>query len=342
MSVTGRLLASVNRSEFSYPVTLLEGKVSVDGTNPIRRKLNATIAARPDSPECDVFRTELRAEYGVSLDNSSWYWFPVGTFVLTDAKEADGGKMTITGEDRWRRVANARFLAPVVTSGKHTDAIKDLMQGADGRILCTDFTGRTSQHNSSIWERDRDKAVRELAKSIGVDVYFNPLGVAEIREVSTVAGIASWTLGEGDGGCLIFPRRELSQGNAYNAVVVEGEDASGAVAVRAVAKITDPNSKLFFGGGFAQRPRYYRSSLITTTAQAQSTAESLLLRVSGVAKTLNIEAFLNPALEVGDTIRVEVDPGVWEYHIVESFTIPLGPGGTTIATRAPSDDSGEQ
>lgn len=331
-AVSGRLLASVNRSAFTYPVKMLEGEVSVDGNSPIRRKLSAKIVAKLSDPECDVFRTEIRAEYGISLNNFSWVWIPVGTFVVVKATE-DNGVVTISGEDRWRRVANARFLRPVTTSGLHVNAIKSLVEGADGRITCIDYTAKTSTHRSSIWERDRDKAALDLAKAIGVDVYFNPTGGAETRLVPTIDATKAWNVGGGDGGVFIGARKGTSQDRTYNAVVVEGEDASGNVAVRAVSTITNGASSLLFGGSFSQKPRYFRSSLITSQAQAQSTADSMLLRVSGVAKEIEIDSFVNPALEAGDTVKAEMAAGVWEYHLVESFTIPLGPGGMTLNTK---------
>lgn len=338
-SVTGRLTASVNRSAFTYPVTLVDGSVKVDGSSPIRRKLDAVIVAKRGDPECDVFRTEIRAEYGISLNNFSWIWIPVGTFVVTGAKEVPGG-MQITGEDRWRRIVDARFLQPEVTSGKHIDRIKELMERADGRISCLDHTGSTSTHRSSVWERDRDKAVIQLQNAIGAEVYFDPLGIAGIYN-SPVLGQSVWNLDGNDGGCLIEPRVDTNRDKVYNAVVVEGEDASGNTAVRAVAKVSDATNKLLYGGAAGQKPRYFRSTLITTQTQAQNTANSMLVKVSGIPKTVEIDAFANPALDAGDTVRVEIDPGSWEYHMVESFTIPLGPGGMTIATRAALEDGGE-
>lgn len=332
--VTARLVASVNRSAFTYPVKLLDGSVKVDLSNPIRRKLDALIVAKESDPECDTFRTEIRAQYGISLNNFDWIWFTVGTFVVTAAEEAGAGQMKITGEDRWRRVVDARFLSPVVTSGLHINAIDALITDADGRIVCTDYTGKTSQHRSSVWERDRDKAVLELAKAIGVDVYFNPSGAAEIRPVPVIDATSAWRVHGGDGGVLIEPRRKKSRDKVYNAVVAEGEDASGNVAVRAVATVGATNSQLQYGGAAGQKPRFYRSTLITTQEQAQNTANSLLAKVSGAAKTVTIDSFTNPALEAGDTLHVEIEPGRYELHLVEAFDIPLGPGGMTIATRA--------
>jgi hypothetical protein len=36
---------------------------------------------------------------------------------------------------------------------------------------------------------------------------------------------------------------------------------------------------------------------------------------------------------------VEVEPGKFERHLVDSFKVPLGPGGFTLATRTPYDET---
>lgn len=336
--VSGRLLASVNRSPFSYPVQMESGEVSVSSKDPIRRKLSATIIADINDPECDVFRTEMRAEYGIWLPSGDVVWVPVGTFVVTDAEQAGRGRINIKGEDRWRRILNARFLRPIVTSGKHVDAIEDFLIGADPRITVLKLNDPDSMHNKMLWERDRDKAIHELAKAIGLDVAFNPAGIAEIRSMPSIGDPVVWTIGRGEGSALIDSKQKRAQGNTYNAVVAEGEGSDGTPPVRAIATIDDPNSKILFGGAFAQRPRYYRSALMTTVEQCQTAANALLARVSGVPKTLSLESFVHPGLDGGDVILAEIETNVWERHIVDSFTIPLGPGGFSLSTRAPYEE----
>lgn len=337
--VTGRLRASVNGSAFTYPVNMLKGEVEVSGSSNIRRKLKATIAASIDSPEVDTFRTELRAEYGIYLNSQEIVWIPQGTFVVEEANEGSQGEIEITAPDRWHRVANSRFLMPETTSGRHVDEIIRLLQGADGRIVAQDFTGRTSTHNASLWERDRDTAVTDLAKAIGATVYFNPMGVAEIREEPSLASEVAWTVQGGDGGTLIDAKRGRKQGNTYNAVVAEGEAPDGGAAVRAIAYIDDPASPIYWGGPFGFRPRFYRSSLMTTEAQCLQAAQSMLHKASGISKTLDLDTFPHPGLDAGDVVQVETAPGVWERHIVDSFTLPLGPGGVSLTTRTSSDEA---
>lgn len=340
--VTGRLRASINGSPFSYPVQMLQGAVEVSGNSQMRRKLSCTIRADLDSPECDVFRTEYRAEYGIVKHNGDVIWIPQGIFVIDDAQEAGNKQIKITGKDRWLRVQNARFLQPVTTSGRHLDAMVSMLRGADPRIQVNNLSTSAARHNTSVWERDRDKAIAEMSKSIGADVYFNQLGQAEIKDqVDVGIGVPDWVIGGGDGGVLLTASRQRKQGNTYNAMVVEGETAEGAPSVRAVAYVNDPKSPIYFGGAFAQRPKFFRSSMITTQAQANAAAASMLQKATGIAKILDVSSLPHPGLDAGDIINVEARPGVWERHVVDAFTLQLGPGEISISTRTPNDDPEE-
>lgn len=340
--VTGRLRASINGSPFTYPVQMLQGAVEISGNSQMRRKLSCTIRADIDSPECDVFRTEYRAEYGIMRHNGDVIWIPQGVFVIDDAQEVGRKQIKITGKDRWLRVQNARFLQPVTTSGLHLNAMVSMLRGADQRIQVNNLSTSTARHNTSVWERDRDKAISEMAKSIGADVYFNQLGQAEIKQQQDIGtGIPVWQIGGGDGGVLLDSKRQRKQGNTYNAMVVEGETAEGTPAVRAVRYVDDPKSPIYFGGAFAQRPKFFSSSMITTQAQANAAAESMLQKAVGVAKILDVASLPHPGLDAGDIINVEVAAGVWERHVVDSFTLQLGPGEISISTRTPSDEQEE-
>lgn len=340
--VTGRLVASVNGSTFTYPVKMESGNVDVNSRQPIRRKLSATIKARLDDPEADIFRTEMRAEYGIYVTADTVQWIPVGVFVVTDANELGGGKLSIAGEDRWKRIVNARFLKPRITSGSTVAAITALLVDADPRIIVEDRTGSTDTHRSALWERDRDKAIITLAQSIGAIVYFDGEGTAIIDyEPDLSTGKVAFTVGGGDGGMLIDAQRGTTQGNTYNAVVVEAERPDGTTALRATATISDPDSRIMFGGSFAQRPRFFRSTLIRTQLQAQTVANSLLRKVSGISKSLDLVTFPHPGLDGGDILLAEVTEGVWERHIVDSFSVELGPAEFSVTTRTPYDPDEE-
>lgn len=341
--VTARILGSVGGSAFVIPVPLVSGDVKVDGGSPVRRELSCQLRAGLGDPVVDPFSAELRAEYGlVESSSGDVWWVPVGTFVIESTKEVGPGVVSVKGYDRWRRVANARLTRPVATSGSTAAAIKALLEDADSRITVDVSAAPPGTHQSSLWERDRSDAVLQLARSIGADVFFNPMGVAVVRRAASISDPSVWQVGTGTGGTKVSSARGVSTERTYNGVVVIGEP-SGQPPVYGFAYDSAPSSRTRWGGPYGKRPRFYRSSLISTQAQATAAAQGLLARALGVARTLDMEALPNPALDAGDVITVEVTAGAWQRHQAQTFTLPLGLGTTPITTRSTveGDDDGE-
>lgn len=334
--VTARVLASINGSAFVEPVQLASGSIAVDLSSPVRRSLSCEIVADVDDPSVDAFAAELRVEYGIVDDATArTWWVPVGTFVVSEAVEAGAGVVSVTAPDRWQRIIEARFEQPRTTSGDTVQAIVDLLTEADARIVVDTSRAPTGTHGTSLWERDRDEAITKLAQSIGAVVYFDPMGVAVIARAPALGDAPAWEIGGGDTGVKVSSRRGVSRARTYNAAAVIGEP-QGKPPVYAVRRVT--SGPLRWGGPFGKRPRFLKSSLIATQAQADGAAAALLARVQGVARTLELESLPNPALDAGDVLAAEIEPGVWQRHIAESFTLPLGLGVMPIATRSDADE----
>lgn len=341
------LRGSVNGSPFTVELPLAGSgsSVAVDLKSNTRRKLKASVRAAIESPTVSPISGEVRAYY-VLVDDPTGEQFevPVGTFVLTDAKESSAGVVELTGEDRWRRVLDARFPRPVTTSGNTVAAITSLLQGADARIAVEVAPGvnAAATHRTSVWDRDRDKAINQLAQSIGATVYFDPMGIAYIAPLPSLSQDPYWQILAGPGGARLRRSRGLSRSKTYNAAAVIGDPGNGAAPVYGFASDDDPLSATRYGGPFGRRPRFYKSSLVTTQAQADTTAASLLASVRGIARTQTVEALAHPGLDAGDVIQVE-DNGFRRF-LVGGFTLPLGLGQITIdavTDAATDDDEGE-
>lgn len=344
--VTARIVGSVAGSAFVVPVTMVPGtgSVKVDAGSAVRRTLSCQLNVSMDHPVVDPFVSELRAEYGlVESSSGAVWWVPVGVFVLTGVTEVGAGVVAVEGADRWKRVQGARFERPVSTSGDSVAAMVELLQGADSRITVDATAALPGTHGASVWDRNRDDAVLQLARSTGNTVFMDAEGRAVIRPAPSLSDASVWQVGRGAGGVKVSGRRGVTVDSTYNAVVVIGQP-QGKAPVYGVARDTDPASPTRYGGPFGKRPRFYTSSLITTTAQANAAAAGLLLaRALGVARTLELETLPNPALDGGDVLTVEVEPSVWRRHLVESYTLPLGLGTTPLSTKstATEDDDGQ-
>jgi hypothetical protein len=167
--------------------------------------------------------------------------------------------------------------------------------------------------------------------------------VARIARVASLGDASYWQIGRGPGGAKSSSRRGVTRSKTWNAVAVTGQPGGDLPPVYAVARDTDPASRTRYGGPFGKRPRFYTTSLITTTAQAQAVADAQLAQYLGVARTLSVSAPPNPGLDAGDVITAEVAADEWQRHITEAFTLPLGLGTVGIDTRSnvvEDDDDG--
>lgn len=335
--VQARAWASVNGSAFVVPMKLLSGgSVKVDGGAQVRRSLSCSFAADVASPTVDPFSAELLVEYGIIRGLSEW-WCPVGTFVVTEVKESGTqGVVNVKGEDRWRRIIDARFESPTATYGGIVAGIQTHVLGADPRMTFTDLTGSGATHVGRWWERDRAEGIVDLARSIGAQVYMRPNGsavLAYLPPIPSPSAAATWVVGRGTGGAKITSARALTREGTYNAQVVSSEPVDGQAGAWAVARDTTSGSRTRWGGPFGKKPRFMVSNLIGNNAQAQVVADTMLSKVIGQAWSLDLVGLPRPDLEAGDSLRVEVAPNVWQTHLLDGYTLPLGLGPVTYDTR---------
>jgi hypothetical protein len=97
-----------------------------------------------------------------------------------------GATLSIQADDKWVKVQRARFRQPFASTpgASVTSQIVTLIQGALPAPSPSTVTATsTAIMGKVVWERDRDKAIIELAKSIGARVYFDRNGVATVADV---------------------------------------------------------------------------------------------------------------------------------------------------------------
>ena len=153
-------------------------------------------------------------------------------------------------------------------------------------------------------------------------------------------GSPLWTLSEGEGGLLVSAALNLDRGPAYNRVVATGENTGVGTVPRGVWTDDDPASPTYYSGGFGRKPRFYSSTFITTTDQATSAATSIGASLKGVARSLDLTAVPNPALEPGDPVLIRRLPlGLNEVHLIDALTFSLGADGAMGASSEMGDHS---
>lgn len=320
------------------------GSVTVDEGSQVRRSAQLTVADPTLDPESVIdllapFGTELLIQRGIRFGEGDVELAPLGLFRIESAGRSswtDG--VAIQAADRSKAVADARFIGPWSTPGgsQVRDEIARLITDALPDVEFYDLTDNDAPTSPGVWERDRWPAIESLAKSIGAEAVFDPLGRAVLRPVATNADEPVWTIDAGPRGVMLDVTTGLSREGVYNAVVATGERPNNEPPVTGYAFVQSGN--LAWGGPFGKVPRFYTSQMISTLEQAQSAARAILARSSGFSRTIDPVSVVNPALDVGDAVEIVLPDGRRYRHIVRSLTIPLSEDGQmNVGTRVAED-----
>ncbi len=336
------------------------GSVTNDATAKVRRQVSLEL---PNSDALfnllTVPGTELRPFRQVrSVGGAATYAdVPLGRMEVDSPRigyHPQRGTITVTGGDYFAKVQASEFLLPGVAEFGtviSTQAVTFLQQALPGVSIINQLTS-PYVIGAKVWDTDRAAAITELTDALGAELLFDATGRAVLRLVPQVSGTAVWTVdADNPTAVLMDASREHTLQRTRNVVVctstaVDGEPLFDPV----IVWDSDPASPTYAGtdpllnpqsaGPFGIRPDRLSSPLITTAEQAQQAATLRLGKVSGAGRKLSLTAAVNPGLEPGDTIAVQLPRGLdgrrpVEAHIVDSVTIPLVPDEPQqIGTRA--------
>jgi hypothetical protein len=235
-------------------------------------------------------------------------------------------------------IARARVEQPyVISAGENVvTAVTNLLADRFGSLQFN-FPSTTQTTPLIVLEESADpwdQAYR-MTEAIGRRLHFNPLAVPQMADETAPVVDAVWSYQEGPDALIVDLELDLDVEGHYNAVIVTGESPELDVPVRAVAYNTDPSSPTQWGGPFGKVPMFYSSEFITTTAQAQQTANSMLLKELGMEAQIQVTGLVNPAHEVGDLVAIRrLASGVDANYYLDNVTIPLKGATTTMQFRS--------
>lgn len=327
-------------------------QVAVDGSTPgVRRTLTMTLTKTPGL--WDLLAptgVELKAFTQIRYPSGATETVPQGVFVL-DSQQMGytaSGDLSITAPDRWVKIQRARFLVPRASTSAFTlrQQIAALITEVVGGTV-TDTGTSTATVGAQVWDRDRDKAIQDMATAGSLDVMFDRNGNPVIRDVPVLQATGVWTVDEGDGGAMVDANRQRDRQRTRNVVVVHGSANDGSALFNpAAAWDNNSLSPTYAGPGagsglvgdvpaassagpFGQVPYFYSSPLLRSTTQAQVVALTMLAKFTGLNAQVDLTSVPNIALDDGDTIEVTYPRERWdlarvsERHLVETLTVPL-------------------
>lgn len=327
----------LNRTPVLTNLRVTDGNVTLDRTAAIRGRCSVTFAEPLLIPTSSggpltPYGYEIAIARGVTYTDGTRELIPLGVFPI-QTSTLDGVTLvtSIAANDRAQLVVDARledaYTIPAGTN--YATAIRDLIAagvpGLTYNLLTTSYTTPALVFEA---QADRWDAARNMATSIGAELYFDGGGTCVLRPEPGFGAVPVWSISEGEGGLLVAAALALDRAPAYNRVVATGENTSLGAVPRGVWTDTDPVSPTNYNGPFGHKPRFYASAFITTDAQAVSAATSIGQSQQGVARSLAFGSVPNPALEPGDCVEfIRTAIGINECHSIDSLTFGLAADG---------------
>lgn len=354
-----------NQARVISGLPIVDGSITVDRTSKTRRSGTVTIgdptffptfANSPLAP----YGAELNIKWGIAYPDGSVETVSLGWFRIEDVtqetapSQSNGGLPILTFFDRSQAVDDASFLDPVDRSGWGvksllTHLIQDVVPYTGVNITSSLTDGNVP--GGVTFDGSRWDAVTACAGYLNADAYFDVNGNLAVVPVpvlsqTTPTSTAVWTMdastpaaitaGASASGVLVSAQRTVSRAGVYNCVSAYGATAGSAAPPTGYACDTDPRSPTYFGptpnygnpasnSAFGAQIYRYQNNLLTTSAMCATAAQTQLQNFLGLARSLSFIVCPNPALEAGDIIQVIYPDGRTELHLLDTFTIPLGP-----------------
>lgn len=325
-------------------IPIISGDVTSDSTADINSTLDLVTAFDWPTSATSMgapYGQEIYVERGVQYGNGTAEYVGLGYFRI-DSVEQDrtpNGPLHIGASDRMANVRDGRNTAPYqFGSGAAVGAVIDFVVGevVPGLVTVYDWDAYSQTLGSDhVVDEDRLKFVNDLVAAYGKVMYFDYAGRLQVKSPPAQNRSTVYTINNGRNGVLVSMKRAISRDGVYNGVVARGESTGTLPPVQGVALDTVPTSPTYWFGAFGKVPRFYSSGFLTTQAQCENAAASMLLTATGLPYTVSLGTVPNPALETFDVITVAyADKSPSETHIVDRITYGLSAdGGMAIDTR---------
>lgn len=255
--------------------------------------------------------TELRVWSGLVLGDGRVAVCSLGYFIVEDYTFTDGMTVTVTLGARSQRVSRARLEAPVQwTTGMVLEEAVSGMLNVAWPDVDVEIVGDTHTAPALVHETQTDpwEACTAAATSKGCWLY--PTGDGRFRwtpepTLDPTTDAAVFAAGVN----LTALARTATIDGFSNRAIASSSKPDLTAPVFGQATLTDPGSAARYDGPIGKIPRWYSSPLIDTTAEAATTAATIL-RADRPADQLRWSAPVDARLELVDACRV-IHPGMW-------------------------------
>lgn len=267
----------------------------------------------------------LRVLLGVDTSRGHTEWIQRGWFLLQDAR-ADGDQIAVTAVGLLALIDEAKLISPYQPSGTFGATIRGLLEPA----LMVDLSEAPVDRSvpaSITFDESRLDAVNELLDAWPAVGRVNEAGVFKIMPTDPpdiTATLSHYSNVIRDVG-------ESTRDGAYNCVVARGTAADGGV-VQGVAYDTSGDAH-DYNGNFNRLPvpYFFNSPLLTTVAQCNTAAATVLARLRReAAAALELETIPDPRIQGGDRVQAESAERPMTTADVQKIVLPYTAGGGSM------------
>lgn len=268
-----------------------------------------------------------------SLVSGAWWTVPIGRFLITSV-EPGPSTVRVTGKSLLQRLEEDRLTEPMAPdpAGTLASELRRLVGARMGLII--DPALRDRPCPSMTWGESRIDAVYEIAKAWPASVREGGDGVLYVSPpVSDPTSRPQLRLSDGAAGTVVGVAASVSRDKIYNRVIARGQENSdeGAPSFQAIAdQLTGP---MRVDGPYGVVPRFFSSPLITSVAQAKSTAEAMLADAVRKKIKVPVQHSPDPRIHLDAHVEVETRPvdgatGRTMWGVVAAYEVPLTYRGT--------------
>ncbi|MFJ8883600.1 phage tail protein [Streptomyces sp. NPDC102402] len=339
---------------------LAAAEVRPDRTAECRYSGTADLIGVPLGPSgVNSVITQVRLWQGLQGPRMDVEWIPAGVYVIDQlTRTRHGATVELLGRED--AIRSAQLPVPRTVGPDSAQALAEVLIGeALPGVPVAWLPGATPGTGvpAFVVEEDRWGALSGgtdttgvgtgIAAALGADVYADADGVMTFAPVPTLADPVVWRIPYGV--ALVEPAEQETAEGLVNLWAISGDGGDGAEAVGPVyVWDDDPNSLTYAGPdpvadplapqrdgltGVRIRSERYASALITDIGQAYDVGRARLADSLGIQASLSFTSACNPMLEPGDVVEVEVRPGEWQRHIIDSCPYSLGSATQSCTTR---------
>jgi hypothetical protein len=319
-------------------VDVVNGEVNANAAARVLRQGSVEVAfAREDTATASLLQSlpfggYCALERGIEFADGTVERVPLGMFRVDSVVWGElTGSATLNLSDRFAQIQDEPLALPFNTRGKHpTDAIVTLVQAVFGSAIAYHVETTPSLEPlmaGTIYDQEREAAISDLQQAVSAETLFDVHGDFVVRPTYKPHAPV-WVIDTGERGVLVSAETTLDRSSVRNGVSVRGQPDSELPPIYGLATYTNPASPLRWGGPFGRVVMIAESTAVSTQAQADATARSLLnLRLS-MSRTFAVSSVPNPALEPEDVVTIIFPDGHSEDQAIKETHIGLGPEGT--------------